>query len=140
MKHRYYLRDVIYAGIFLVMIGSSHNIMAKNLIVDTPNSQPEYEPIHQGVLIIKAALFNAPCNLSFKNKYILTECGAGRDYQKIGVSDVTADTPAMLQFFDIPRGVSSMRYPILLSNGNNEIKIPLKVEGQSSLRIEVSYE
>lgn len=140
MRRAHYFRDVIYAGLFFITMGVSHTCVAKDVIIDTPVTQHDYESIHQGILVVKAALFNAPCNLSFENKYTLTECGAGSSYRDLPLMNLTARTLVTLQFIGFPNGVVSQRYPILLLNGNNEIRVPLRLINQSSVRLEVNYE
>ncbi|HBO24800.1 MAG TPA: fimbrial protein [Providencia sp.] len=128
------------AALFIVGSVLGQLAMAKSPVANTPVNQSDYEPLHQGRVQVRAMLFNAPCNLSFKKVLSLTGCGAGKDYQKMNLLDTSANTPVSVRFYDVQRGVPSVRYPISLSNGSNPIHIPMLMKDQHTLRLEVSYE
>ncbi|MBJ9983885.1 fimbrial protein [Acinetobacter sp. S40] len=126
----------------LLIVGSAfgHSVLAQSPVGSTSIKQSDYEPIHQGVVRVNAVVFNAPCNLDFKEKLMLTGCGAGNDYSQMLISDAAADTPAKLRFYDAQHHQSMATTPISLSNGTNTILMPSLMENQNSLRLEVSYE
>ncbi|WP_294350807.1 fimbrial protein [Providencia sp.] len=129
-----------YTVLLIVGCGLSQLVMAESAVVSPPVSQLNYDALHQGRIQVNVTLFHAPCNLSFQETWSLTGCGAGRDYQQMNLSDVMANTPATVQFYDVQRGVSSSCYPLSLLNGNNLIYLPALVKDKQTLRLEVNYE
>ncbi|OAT50490.1 fimbrial protein [Providencia heimbachae] len=126
----------------LLIVGSvfSHTVMAASPVANTPVNQSDHETIHQGIVLVRAAIFIAPCNLHLKEKLILTGCGAGNDYREMNLSDGIANTPVTLQFYNTQDGKAVVGYPLSLLNGNNEVHIPALMKSRSSLRLEVDYE
>lgn len=126
----------------LLIIGSvlSQLAMADSPVANTPVNQSDYELLHQGRIQVSATLFNAPCNLSLDKTLSLTGCGAGKDYREMKLFDATANTPASVQFYDVQRGMFSVRYPLSLLNGDNPIHLPTLMNDRHTLRLEVSYE
>lgn len=128
------------AALLLVGCVFSQLVMAESPVANTPVNQLDYEPLHQGRIQVRATLFSAPCNLSFEKTLSLTGCGAGKDYQEMNLFDATANTPVSVRFYDVQRGLSSVRYPLSLLNGSNPIHIPTLMKDRHTLRLEVSYE
>ncbi|AUU40137.1 TPA: fimbrial protein [Proteus mirabilis] len=128
--------------VLLLIVGCAFSqfIIAESSIVSTTTKQSVYELLHQGVVQVRATLFNAPCNLSFDNNLSLIGCGAGKDYRTINLFDVTANTPASIRYYDIQRRLFSEDYSLSLHNGNNPIYLPTLMKDQHILRLEVSYE
>ncbi len=126
----------------LLIVGSvfSHTVMAASPVANTPVKESDNETIHQGTVLVKAAIFIAPCNLHFKEKLMLTGCGAGNDYREMNLTDGIANTPVTLQFYDAQDGRSVVGYPLSLLNGNNEVHMPTLMKSRSALRLEVDYE
>ncbi|HEM8292661.1 fimbrial protein [Providencia sp.] len=116
------------------------SVLSQFVIANTPVNQSNYEPLHQGRIQVRAMLFNTPCNLSFEKTLSLTGCGVGKDYQKMNLLDTEVTTPVSVRFYDVQRGVSSVRYPISLSSGSNAIPLPTLMKDQDTLRLEVNYE
>lgn len=140
-KQKIFIKTKWFNAILLIVGGVlSQFAMAKSPVANTPVNQSDYEPLHQGRMLVSATLFNAPCNLSLEKTLSLTGCGAGKDYQKMNLLDTSANTPVSVRFYDVKRGVSSVLYPISLSNGSNPIHTPLLMKDQHTLRLEVNYE
>lgn len=127
--------------VLLVVSGAlSQPIVAKIPVANTPVNQSDYEPLHQGRIQVKASLFYAPCNLSFEKILHLSGCGAGENYHEMNLFDAMANTPVSLKFYDPRSGLSSVRYPVSLLNGSNPIHLPILMEDEDTLRLEVNYE
>lgn len=126
----------------IIISAFSPFVMAKTPVTDTPMSQAEYEPLHTGLIRVNAILFNAPCNLKQQKQgdVILTGCGAGKVFHDVNVVNLTAGTPAILQFYETQNAHFFMRYSIRLVNGDNPVPLPLRFDSQYTLRLEVSYE
>lgn len=140
-KQKVFIETTWFRAVLLI-VGSvlSQLVMAGTPVANTPVNQSDYEPQHQGKIRVNATLFNAPCNLSFEKMLSLTGCGAGKNYREMNLFDATANTPVSVRFYDVQRGLSSVRYPLSLLNGNNPIHLPILMKDQHSLRLEVSYE
>lgn len=140
-KHNIFMK-LTWCRAALLIVGSvfGHLAIADHPVANTPVNQSDYEPLHQGRIQVNATLFNAPCNLSLDKTLSLTGCGAGRDYREMNLFDATANTPASVRFYDAQRGVSSVRYPLSLLNGDNPIYLPVSMKDRHALRLEVSYE
>lgn len=130
--------------LLLLIVGGaiSHTAVAKKTIVNTPVNQSDYEFSLQGLVQVNATVFNAPCNLQFKEMLVLTGCGAGNAYHKMNISSVDANTPirVRLRFYDVRQRTTLARYPLSLSHGSNAIQIPALMKNKSAFRVEVSYE
>ncbi|MBP6123980.1 MULTISPECIES: hypothetical protein [Providencia] len=125
----------------LLVVANLHcGTMAASLDLNTPIDESRYEASQQGWLIVNATVFNAPCNLQIKANLTLTECGAGNVFHQTDVLYETAKTPVIVQFYDAQKEQIISHDTLSLSNGDNPIKLPLLVEKQHSLRLEVIYE
>ncbi|MPW45424.1 hypothetical protein [Acinetobacter guerrae] len=142
MSEQKVMKDPKRLWLILLIVGNalSQSVVAQTPITITSLKQSNYEPIHQGLVRVNAIIFNAPCDLQFDEKLMLTGCGAGNDYSEMHISNVTADTPAKLRFYDAEHRQALASTPISLLNGINHILMPSLMEDQNNLRLEVSYE
>ncbi len=125
----------------ILVIANTHcTTMAASLDIHTPIDESRYEASQQGWLVVNATVFNAPCNLQIKTILTLTECGAGNVFHQKEVLNKTAKTPVIIEFHDAQKGQIISHDTLSLSDGDNPIKLPLLVEKQHSLRLEVIYE
>ncbi|OAT38673.1 fimbrial protein [Proteus myxofaciens] len=140
-KHNILVKATGYL-VTLLIVGSalSQLAIAGSTVASTPVNQSSYEPLHQGHIQVNATLFNAPCNLSLDKVVRLTECGAGKDYREMALSDIAANTPVSIRFYDAHHGVFSQRHSLSLQNGDNPLILPVMMKDQHILRLEVSYE
>lgn len=128
-------------GILFIVEGIfSHTALAVSPVANTPVMQSDYETTHQGFLLVKTTIFNAPCNLQIKETLMLTGCGAGNNYHEMHISDGTVNTPVTLQFDNPQNGNVIVNYPHSLLNGNNKIQLPEFIKKGSTLRLKVNYE
>lgn len=129
---------LIFGGIF------SFYSIAKTPVATIPVNESDYELSHEGVIKVNVNLFSSPCNINIENKKVvmLTGCGAGAAYKTLLKSNDSVEIPAKLRFYDYNERQYLSSYPVLLLNGDNQIKSPysLLMDDDDSLRLEVSYE
>lgn len=131
------------AGLLLLLvIGgiTSYLAHAKSTVPNTPSEAFKYEQSLQGWIRVNATIFNAPCNLMTNKAVFLTGCGAGTVFRTKDLLSNTANTPAILAFYDVKKEQVIQHFPISLRNGNNKIILPILGKEQHLLRLEVSYE
>ncbi|HEC8329739.1 TPA: hypothetical protein RG647_RS15360 [Providencia rettgeri] len=124
-------------GLFPIMIVLCFLSSIKHVVASLPTNSISY-----GQVQVYANLFSTACNLSISGakEITLTNCGAGSAFDDLNLFNSAAYIPVTLQFYDTEKSVFYTSDLTYLTNGDNKIILPPRIDYHNTLRFEVNYE